>query len=146
MPGHENQITEMEAALKKPCSVGSDTSVITVSVDPDDNVKTIKEKVKEQKQIPIAGYSLKKGATVLDDEKKISTQGVKANDELTMDHKEITVKVDGITDATESFKVDPDNKLSALKEKIKTKNHLQPADYTLKKGATVLDDTKTMVS
>jgi ribosome biogenesis GTPase A len=97
MPGHENQITAMEAALKKPCSVGSDTSVITVSVDPDDNVKTIKEKVKEQKQISIASYSLKKGSKILDDNKRISEQGIKANDELTIDHKDITVKVVGIT-------------------------------------------------
>jgi mannose/fructose/N-acetylgalactosamine-specific phosphotransferase system component IIB len=88
----------MEKALREtPNPTGADTSVITVTVDPDDNVKTIKEKVKEQKQIPVASYSLKKGSKILEDNKRISEHGLTANDELTIDHKDITVKVVGIT-------------------------------------------------
>jgi hypothetical protein len=79
----------------------------------------------------------------LDDEKTIASQGIQNDDELTMDYKEITVQVEWNAQ-TESFKVDPDSKLSVLKDKINAKHSIVGTEYTLKKGAVILDETKTI--
>ena len=83
----ENQIKDMKAAIldngmdfSKPvhwkkiagCDANDkDGKTFTISVDPDNKVKTIKDAIKEIKHVEATRYTLKKGTHVLNDNKTI---------------------------------------------------------------------------
>jgi hypothetical protein len=81
--------TEISVNVKTPSG-----EVVEVTIDPDNKVKTIKDKVKAKKGIEITGYHLKLDEKTLDDEKTIAKEGIYPSAELTMDYKEISIIVD----------------------------------------------------
>lgn len=54
---------------------------------------------------------------------------------------QVTVKLGTLTF---NIEVDPDNKVSTIKDAIKAKQNVEGTVYTLKKGGVALDDTKSI--
>jgi hypothetical protein len=120
-----------------------DNKSFDVEVDPDNKVKTIKDAVKEIKQVVATRYTLKMGTVTLDDTKTIYASGIKAGTIVTADLNAIKIKVD-IDGKVVEVNVDPDNKVKVIKDKIKAAENIEGTRYKLVKGGVTLDDTKTI--
>lgn len=81
---------------------------------------------------------------VLVSTKTIYESGITANSTITVDIKNINIKVKITEGQTEKIEVDPDNLLKTVKDKLKDEHDIDPAKYNLKLGGTVLNDTKTI--
>jgi hypothetical protein len=119
------------------------TKTIDVQVDPDNKVSTIKDAIKEKEGVEQSAITLKKGSETLDGEKTIQGAGLKEGTEITADFTAISVTVD-IDGKKVEVSVDPDNKVSAIKEKIKAKEDIDASRYKLVKGGETLDEGKTI--
>ena len=94
-----------------------------MTVDPDNKVKTIKDKVFAQKQIKAIGYSLKLDSRALDDEKTIVKENIYPNAELTMDYSRFNITVD-IQGKKVQVEADPNDKVMTIKDQINQKEGL----------------------
>jgi hypothetical protein len=116
----------------------------TLSVDPDFKVSTIMDKLTgEGFEV---GYTLNKGGAALNITKTIARSGIKNGDVLVADYNEIAIKYK-VLGKTVTINVDPDNKVSTIRDAIKTKESITTDGFQLKIGATVLTDmNKTIVA
>jgi len=133
-------ITADYTAIK--VKVDIDGKIVEVSVDPDNTVKTIKDKIKEKEGLE-GGYKLVKGGVTLEDTKTIADSGITGGSTVVADFNTITIQVK-LGTKTFSVDVDPDNKVKTIKDAIKEKQEVEGTVYTLKKGAEVLDDNKSI--
>jgi regulator of extracellular matrix RemA (YlzA/DUF370 family) len=122
--------------------VDIDGKMVTVNVDPNDLVKTIKDKIKATEGID-GGYKLVHAGTALDDTKTIYASGIRKDATVVADFNSIQVTVK-LGTKTFSIEVDPDNKVKTIKDAIKEKQQVEGTVYSLKKGAVVLDDAKSI--
>jgi hypothetical protein len=69
------------------------TKKVVVNVDPDNTVKTIKDKIKATENIEATGYKLVKGGVTLDDTKTIADSGIVAGATIVADFNSISISV-----------------------------------------------------
>lgn len=125
-------------------TVNIDGKAVKVGVDPDDEVKTIKDKIKEKENIDGTGYKLvKAGVTIENEAQTIYKAGIKAGTTLVANFNQITIKVK-LDGKLFDVDVDPDNKVKTIKDAIKEIKHVTSDRYSLKMGANVLDDQQTI--
>jgi hypothetical protein len=117
--------------------------LVEVSVDPDNKVSTIKDKVLQKEGIAAGRYKLVMAGATLNETKTINEVGIRAGATVTADFSSIQVHVK-IGAQTLDIDVDPDNKVSTIREKVTAKLGADLGAYTLKKGATVLDLEQTI--
>ena len=116
-----------------------------LSVDPNENVQLIKEMIqqKEADKIEASTFNLTKAGENVDPGMTIYDAGIVGNTYLVLNFKEIeiNVKLD-----TEIFpvKVDPDNKVSTIKDAIKELRGVESSRYKLMRGTKELHDTNTI--
>jgi hypothetical protein len=115
---------------------------ITINVDPDSEVATIKDKIREKENIENDVYSLKLGGHVLDETKTIVTQKIHAHSTLIVDYNviSITVKVLG---EIKTLEVDPDSKVSTIKTKLHEIG-IPKGEFTLVVGGQKVVETDTI--
>lgn len=122
--------------------VNIDGKLVNVNVDPNDLVKTIKDKIKATEGID-GGYKLVLAGQALDDTKTIYASGIRKDATVVADFNSISVTVK-LGTLTFTIEVDPDNKVSTIKDAIKAKQSVEGTVYTLKKGGVALDDNKSI--
>jgi hypothetical protein len=95
------------------------TKTIDISVDPDNQVSTIKDAIKEKENVAKETITLKKATQVLVDTQTIQASGIVEGTIITADFNSISVTVD-IDGKMVIVNVDPDNLVKTIKDKIKT--------------------------
>lgn len=118
---------------------------VSINVDPDNKVQTIKDLIKQKEQITTNAFELKIGATVVTDyEKTIVVTGIQAGAVINVDLTGISITVKGPTGTAHQVTVDPDETVQTIIDQIATKENLNKATFQLKLNNVVLVATKTI--
>jgi hypothetical protein len=118
---------------------------VTINVDPDNKVSTIRDAIKTKESITTDGFQLKIGATVLTDmNKTIVASGIRKDTLIEVDYTGISINVKVPSGQTITLEVDPDEHVQTIIDKVAQKESLNAATFTLKKDTTVLVSTKTI--
>jgi hypothetical protein len=116
---------------------------VDIQVDPDNKVSTIKDALKEKEGVAQTSITLKKDGAVMDGEKTINGAGLKEGSTITADFKTISITVD-VQGKLVEVSVDPDSKVTTIKDKVKEKEGIAIGRYKLLKGGEPLDESKTI--
>jgi hypothetical protein len=119
--------------------------IVTINIDPDNKVSTIRDAIKTKESITTDGFQLKIGATVLTDiNKTIVASGIRKDTLIEVDYTGISINVKVPSGQTITLEVDPDEHVQTIIDKVAQKESLNAATFTLKKDTTVLVSTKTI--
>jgi hypothetical protein len=123
-------------------TVSAEGQTLTLSVDPDNLVSSIRTMLKDQHGIEgdfvftLAGASVTETLT-------IDQAGIRQGSTLVVDYNLINIKV-RVGAKTIDIQVDPDNQVSTIKDAVKEKEGVPKDTITLKLGALTLVDTVTI--
>lgn len=116
-----------------------------IKVDPDNEVSTIKDAIKEKEGIETDKFVLKLQNEKLATTGTIKAAGVKAGSTITVDYDHININVKVPGGNTIKLEVDPDSKVSTIKTKVHEKEiTLKLGAFSLKKDGEALDEQKTI--
>lgn len=118
---------------------------ISVSVDPYDKCSVIQDEIKEKEGIDKSKYELHYNDHVLDVTQTISVAGISEESSVTFMYKQITIKIEDRVKGNSSYKFDPMDTISVIKDQLADKKKIAYESYDLKLGKEKLDDEKTLL-
>jgi hypothetical protein len=124
----------------------SHSETITLTVDPDNTLKTIKDKIKEEHDIDENTFALKLAgtSTALVDTKTIFQQNIVADTTLEVDYHNINIHIELPSGKTFNMNVDPTDSCTVIQDLIKQKEGLDKTKYDLMYNEDMLDMEQTI--